>query len=398
MVHEHKRLNVYENRRRRGQGMLEFALALPVFLMLVLGVIEFGRLLAVVSSVTTAAREGARYGSAAGLNDGSPMVPYYNDCQGMRDAARRVGFFAGIQDANIAIGYFDADSRSVVPDPTGYAATNQCTGTTSTYSYDPARGPRVVMKVSVPFKFLFLSLPAFPISSQSARTIVTQVDMDVTPGEITPAPPKTATPTPSGTWFTPTLTASLTETPTPSETPTITGTLPTATATPTETLTPTTTNTPTVTITPTPLPPCGFVSVGSWFSSGTNQFGFYVYNSSGVSSNPYPPEDIWIRSIMVEWISTAKNEGKYVTLNNIKFGVAYYTAPGGGDTSPVNVGFGSTAGPHLGPSSNGPLEFYFNVDPGTSVSITAASVVIEHPDSNGDVVDCTYPPNPFKPR
>src|SRR5512146_1238312 len=108
----------FKNRKNRGQGLLEFALALPIFLLLVLGVIEFGRLLAVVSSVTTAAREGARYGSAAGVVSGD--TAYFQDCQGMRAAAERVGFFAGVQDANVAIGYFDTDSRANVPDPSGY--------------------------------------------------------------------------------------------------------------------------------------------------------------------------------------------------------------------------------------------------------------------------------------
>ncbi len=57
--------------RSPGQGFLEFALALPIFLLLVMGVFEFGRLLAVASSVYTAAREGARYGSATGT-EGTP--------------------------------------------------------------------------------------------------------------------------------------------------------------------------------------------------------------------------------------------------------------------------------------------------------------------------------------
>ena len=276
-----------KNRKSRGQGMLEFALALPIFLLLVLGVIEFGRLLAVVSSVTTAAREGARYGSAAGLNAGSPPVPYYNDCQGMREAAKRVGFFAGVQDANIAVGYFDIDSRANVPDPAGYGATKQCIGSTSTYLYDPATNPRVVLKVSVTFKFLFLGLPPFPITSQSARTIVTQIEMDVTPGTITPAPPKTATSTVTGTPPTPTNTATVTETATasltPSETPTITGTLPTPTATSTHTLT------------ATPLPVCGFVHVGAGTINGTySDYNFAIYNDSGGSSL-YPAQDVWVR-------------------------------------------------------------------------------------------------------
>ncbi len=54
--------------RRHGQGMVEFALALPIFLLLVFGVIEAGHLLMTYSAVYSAAREGARYGAAvAGL-------------------------------------------------------------------------------------------------------------------------------------------------------------------------------------------------------------------------------------------------------------------------------------------------------------------------------------------
>jgi hypothetical protein len=44
----------------RAQGMVEFALALPIVLMLMLGVVEFGRLMVTYSSVYTASREAAR--------------------------------------------------------------------------------------------------------------------------------------------------------------------------------------------------------------------------------------------------------------------------------------------------------------------------------------------------
>ncbi len=53
------------NRRIRGeigQSLLEYTLVLPVFVVLVLGVIEFGLLYFQYNSVTNAAREGARTG------------------------------------------------------------------------------------------------------------------------------------------------------------------------------------------------------------------------------------------------------------------------------------------------------------------------------------------------
>lgn len=48
--------------RQEGQSLVEFALILPVFLILLFGVIEFGLLLYNQHVITNASREGARYG------------------------------------------------------------------------------------------------------------------------------------------------------------------------------------------------------------------------------------------------------------------------------------------------------------------------------------------------
>jgi Flp pilus assembly protein TadG len=45
---------------RRGAAVVEMALVLPIFLMVVLGIIEFGRAMWVSNMVTNSAREGAR--------------------------------------------------------------------------------------------------------------------------------------------------------------------------------------------------------------------------------------------------------------------------------------------------------------------------------------------------
>ena len=47
--------------RRRAQGLAEFALILPVFALLVMSVVDFGRAFASYEAVANAAREGARY-------------------------------------------------------------------------------------------------------------------------------------------------------------------------------------------------------------------------------------------------------------------------------------------------------------------------------------------------
>ncbi len=46
----------------RGQGLVEFALILPLLLMIIIGIFEFGRILLIYSNLFNAAREGARYG------------------------------------------------------------------------------------------------------------------------------------------------------------------------------------------------------------------------------------------------------------------------------------------------------------------------------------------------
>jgi Flp pilus assembly protein TadG len=46
----------------RGQSLVEFALLLPVFLMLVMGVIDIARAFSALQVVTNASREGARVG------------------------------------------------------------------------------------------------------------------------------------------------------------------------------------------------------------------------------------------------------------------------------------------------------------------------------------------------
>ncbi|MBN2410664.1 pilus assembly protein [candidate division KSB1 bacterium] len=51
-------LNLFK--RKNGQSIVEFALILPVLILILMGIIEFGRLLETTNILTSAAREGAR--------------------------------------------------------------------------------------------------------------------------------------------------------------------------------------------------------------------------------------------------------------------------------------------------------------------------------------------------
>jgi TadE-like protein len=69
-----------------GATLVEFAVIFPLLLLLLFGVIEFGRLITTIISVSTASREGARFGTAIG--ETTPGTPQYIDCAGIVDAAR----------------------------------------------------------------------------------------------------------------------------------------------------------------------------------------------------------------------------------------------------------------------------------------------------------------------
>ncbi len=88
--------------RSQGQGMLEFALILPVLLLVMLGTIEFGYVFAVYSGLFNAAREGARYG-----------IVNPQDAVGIIEQARDKVFFVDPNAVNITISYDDGPGTSV---------------------------------------------------------------------------------------------------------------------------------------------------------------------------------------------------------------------------------------------------------------------------------------------
>jgi len=68
------------NRRTRGQALPEFALVLPLILLMTIGAIDLGRVLWALDSISNAAREGARHaivhGGTKGLHpDGCSFGP-----------------------------------------------------------------------------------------------------------------------------------------------------------------------------------------------------------------------------------------------------------------------------------------------------------------------------------
>jgi Flp pilus assembly protein TadG len=146
--------------------MVEFALGLPILLVLLFGVIEFGRLLFIYTATTASSREAARYAAVAGVN-GSGILRY-KDCAGIRAAARRIGSLAGIQDSDITISYDNGDSPY-----TAYA-------TCATLSGAASSGHRVRVQVVAHYDPIvpLIDLPGFDITSFTARTLIMNVVID----------------------------------------------------------------------------------------------------------------------------------------------------------------------------------------------------------------------------
>ena len=187
------KLNTFAPQKSRAQAMVEFAIVLPLLLLLVYGLLEAGRLLFIYSTIVTATRQASRYGSASG--DGStPGVPRYQDCFGIRQAAQRVDFLNAFEDSDISIAYDNGEGQPV----TGFDGTcdgDSDSGVTPSTNNDT----RIVVTIDgnyfpiVPRIVPFLERSNAnnnPISATSARTIIIGISIEVTspPGSGAPPP------------------------------------------------------------------------------------------------------------------------------------------------------------------------------------------------------------------
>ncbi len=161
-------------RLAEAQAMVEFALALPILLLVLYGLIEVGRVIFIYSTVITASREAVRYGSAYGVNGVSATsVPVYEDCAGIRNAAKKVGFLLNLQDSNIVISYDQGLDASGIP-------INWQEGCPPAFSV--ASGDRINVAVTYDYSpiLTFVPLTSKTVSSSASRTIMGDIDLSVT--------------------------------------------------------------------------------------------------------------------------------------------------------------------------------------------------------------------------
>src|SRR6266498_195839 len=221
--------------KKPAQAMVEFAIALPVLLMLLYGILEAGRFLFLYSTVVTASRQAVRYGTATGDGGGATpiygsaraVVPRYRDCAGIRGAGNAVGY--------ITRGGFTYQlSYDIGP---GTGPTFYCTGGTATeVTGEPTdlflsgadNRARLVVTVSTEFVPIVPKLVPFvrrTITATSARTILYSVAIVVDQAPIiVPQSPTTTTitsdtPDPSEMGQTVTITVVVSDVDDPTNTP-----------------------------------------------------------------------------------------------------------------------------------------------------------------------------------
>jgi hypothetical protein len=80
--------------RSRGQALVEFALILPIFIFLLVGIFDLGHVVWANDSLATAAREGARFAVVHGGSNSStcPQGPLTSEYGGTINSAAQCGF------------------------------------------------------------------------------------------------------------------------------------------------------------------------------------------------------------------------------------------------------------------------------------------------------------------
>ena len=159
-----KTLSLKTHPARRSQAMVEFALIMPLLLLLVYGLLEVGILVFQYASVVTASRQAARYGAASGLVSATSQ---YRNCAGIVAAAQRVDFLNSIDDSNITISYFSNNG----------ALLETIQGDSCHTGPAVPSGGEVQVTVTADFTPLSGLVPIDPITltSESSRTILGSV-------------------------------------------------------------------------------------------------------------------------------------------------------------------------------------------------------------------------------
>jgi|GEM_PF-1345477 len=176
--------------KTKAQAMVEFAIALPLLMLLLFGILETGRFLFIYSTVVTASRQAARYGAATGEGI-SPGVARYGDCAGIRNAAQRVDFLNAFEDTDIVLFHDRGPGTPQTPYCNGIPVTSPPPATDTTSWRPVGATERLVVIIYGDYNPIVPRLVPFmvrraengnAIEATSARTILASVSIGMPPG------------------------------------------------------------------------------------------------------------------------------------------------------------------------------------------------------------------------
>ena len=182
--------------RSRGQGLVEFALVLPVFMVILIGMVDLGRAIWANNSVANASREAARFASVHGgscedltgsvcsstnycpvgplaagavVPSTSPTCPYPSPSkQSIYDTA--TGYLVGGgSSTTVTACYWVPSTLTNTDGGTRLAATSSCSGNTDTASTN-LRGAAVTVTVSTQVPMILGSFLGFSTMTVNATS------------------------------------------------------------------------------------------------------------------------------------------------------------------------------------------------------------------------------------
>jgi hypothetical protein len=98
-------------RDEEGQSLVEFALILPVFLLLAIGILDLGRAVFQVNTLAYAAREATRFAIVHGDSSESPVGP--GNTAPVEDVVREAAI--GVTDVTVSVAWPDLDGYNPGP-------------------------------------------------------------------------------------------------------------------------------------------------------------------------------------------------------------------------------------------------------------------------------------------
>ena len=126
--------------RSRGQALVEFALIVPIFLLLLFALVDFGRVVYAQQTITQDAREGARAGLVASLDTTVNQATYTK----IRTAAKQMAPGVNLTDADIK-----GKSGTCTATVSDSAASGYCFFPDGVTCSDPSNPPRVWVTIAV---------------------------------------------------------------------------------------------------------------------------------------------------------------------------------------------------------------------------------------------------------